>query len=150
MKPSACSLVARSQSGTTLVETLVSIALAAMAIAGTVKGYVLAANRSEWSAYSLAAQSLANQQMEQTRAAKWDTLAYPMVDQLVSSNFPIVTNVMDVPISGTNIVYATNYTTITTVSTSPPLKMIRVVSIWPFINHGVYSNVVIAYRAPDQ
>jgi len=64
---------------------------------------------------------------------KWDTLGFPVVDVLVSSNFPPVTNILDVPISGTNIVYATNITTITTVSLSPPLKMIRVDCSWPFM-----------------
>jgi len=93
---------------------------------------------------------LASQQLERTRAAKWDTLGFPVVDVLVSSNFPPVTNILDVPISGTNIVYATNITTITTVSLSPPLKMIRVDCSWPFMGRGTYTNTVFSYRAPDQ
>ena len=117
---------------------------------GTVNGYVLSSKRAERSAYSLAAHSLAMQRMEQVRAAKWDTLAYPLVDQIQSSNFPVVVEVLDVPLSGTNITYATNWTTITTVSTSPPLKMIRVDCTWPFITTGVVTNTVISYRAPDQ
>ena len=43
-------------------------------------GYLQAAVRAEWSAYSLAAQSLAVMRLEQSRAAKWDRLAYPPVD----------------------------------------------------------------------
>ncbi|HTG45521.1 MAG TPA: hypothetical protein VK633_13425, partial [Verrucomicrobiae bacterium] len=97
-----------------------------------VTGYVLSANRSEWSAYSLAAHSIAMQRLEQVRAAKWDPYAYPAADEVKGTNFPQLVEVLDVPISGTNIVYATNRTTITTVSSDPPLRMVKVECSWRY------------------
>ena len=112
--------------GSSLVETVISLGIVTLTISGSIKGYVLTANRAEWSAYSLAAHSLAMQRLEQTRAAKWDTAAYPPVDLMVQGNFIPVTNVLDVPISGSNIVYAISYTSVTNVSANPPMKMVRV------------------------
>ena len=140
----------RGASGATLMEVVMALMVAAVAMAGTVAGYILAASRAEWSAFSLAANSLAMMRMEQARAAKWDTQAQPPVDQLEPANFPVETNVLDIPISGTNVVYATNFTTITTLSTDPPLKMIRVDCVWPFARRGPFTNTMITYRAPDQ
>ena len=140
----------RAEQGSSLVEACIALAVTAVAVGGSVNGYILTINRAEWSAYSLAAHSLAMQRMEQMRAAKWDTGASPPVDQIITANFGPVANVLDVPISGTNIVYATNYTTITTVSVNPPLKMVRVDCAWPFMQRGIFTNTLISYRAPDQ
>ena len=134
----------------TLAEVVIATALAALVVGGSIYGYVISAQRAEWSAYSLAAQSLAVQRMEQARAAKWDPLGYPPVDELVSSNFPVQVNVLDIPITKTNIVYGTNYTVITTISANPPLKMVKVDCVWPFARRGVFTNTVATYRAADQ
>ena len=100
---------------------------------------------------TLAAQSLATQRLEQTRAAKWDPRASPAVDEVVLTNFPTVpTNILDMPVSGTNVAYATNFTMITNVSSGGyPLKMIRVDCVWSF-RQRMFSNTVATYRAPDQ
>ena len=90
------------------------------------------------------------QALEQTRAAKWDTLGTPVVDQVVSGNFTSRVEILDIPISGTNIVYATSSISISTISTTPPLKMIQVDCVWRFMNHGLFTNTVATYRAPDQ
>jgi prepilin-type N-terminal cleavage/methylation domain-containing protein len=140
----------RRRRGMTLAEVVMSIAIASIAVSGSINGYIMAVNQAECSAYSLAAQSLANQRMEQVRAAKWDTSASPVVDMVVSSNFLVKVDILDVPISGTNIVYATNYTTITPISTNPAYKLIKVDCVWRFMNHGAYSNTVVSYRAADQ
>lgn len=121
-----------------------------MVLGGIIAGYIQSARRAEWSAYNLAAHSLAMQASEQTRAAKWDMLAYPAVDLVVSANFPPQVNVLDIPISKTNTVYATNFTSITTVPGAVPLKLIRVDCVWPFLGRGIYTNTVVTYRAPDQ
>ncbi|MBI2929689.1 MAG: type II secretion system protein [Verrucomicrobia bacterium] len=134
----------------TLVEVIIALAIMSLMISGIVSGYVVSALRAEWSAFSLAAHSLALQKLEQTRAAKWDPQGWPPVDELVSSNFPVTVDVLDVPISGTNILYATSTTTITTVSTSPPLRSIRVDTVWPFMQRGSFTNTIVTYRAPDQ
>ena len=144
-------LAFRNHSGAfTLIEVVMATALAATTVGASVYAYVMAAQRSEWSAYALAAQSLAVQQLEQCRAAKWDPMAYPPVDELVSSNFPPSVNILDIPISGTNIVRATNITTITVISQDPPLKQIRVDCRWPFYQGGHFTNTIVTYRAPDQ
>lgn len=140
----------RTFSGTSLVEVVMAIAISSMSIGATVTGYVLAAHRSEWSAYSLAAQSLAMQRMEQARSAKWNPSGFPAVDQVQSTNFPMVLEILDVPIAGTNIVYATNFTTITSVSVNPPVKMVRVDCVWRFGNRGLFTNTIASYRSPDQ
>lgn len=161
------------------MEVVIAMGVAAIAIIATVEGYIFAAKRAEWSAYNLAAQSLAMQRLEQARAAKWDTLATPDVDELVSTNFPAMVNILDIPVTGealastvaamfpvklatagavtayarTNgitFVYATNYTSIWTVSSTPPLKAVQVDCVWSFMERGLFTNSVITYRAPDQ
>ena len=140
----------RKRRATSLVEVVTAIAISSMSISATVTGYILAAHRSEWSAYSLAAQSLAMQRLEQSRSAKWNPTGFPPVDELQTTNFPVSLAILDVPISGTNIVYATNYMTISTVSVQPPVKMVRVECVWRYANRGLYTNAIATYRAPDQ
>lgn len=134
----------------TLVEVVISTAITALVLGAIVYGYVTTSRRSEWSAYSLAGHALVMQRVEQTRAAKWDPLAYPPVDELMTTNFPPTVSLLDVPVTGTNQVYGTNVTSISQISSNPPLKMIEVVCFWPFQSRGPFSNRVITYRAPDQ
>jgi hypothetical protein len=131
------------------MEATIASTIAAMMFGGIVYGYIQSSRSAEWSAFSFAAQSLAMQRMEQTRACKWDPEATPTVDQLVSSNFPILVSILDVPMNGSNITYATSITTISTISIAPPLKMISVDAIWQFINGKLYTNSIATYRAPD-
>jgi Tfp pilus assembly protein PilV len=138
------------RSGVTLAETVIAMAIAAVTIGATITGYILSANMAEWSAYSLAAQSLAMQRLEQSRAAKWEPLANPPTDELLPGNFPVSTAMLDIPISGTNVTYATITTTISNISTNPSVKMIRVSCVWRFTNRGLFTNTVMSYRAPDQ
>ncbi|HMP84828.1 MAG TPA: hypothetical protein PKA41_19215, partial [Verrucomicrobiota bacterium] len=65
-------------------------------------------------------------------------------------NFPVSIDIMDIPISGTNITFATSTVTISNLSVNPPLKLIRVETVWPFPGGGRFTNSVITYRAPDQ
>jgi hypothetical protein len=119
-------------------------------VTGVVSGFVQSHRMSEWSAYSLAAQSLAMQPLEQARAAKWDPTRSPAQDELVTANFPPSLQVLDVPLSGTNVIYATNTVSIRMVSTDPPLREILVECTWRFFNRGVFTNTALTYRAPDQ
>ena len=139
---------ARAQRAFTLAE--VAMAITAMSMAGVVAGYIFATRQAEWSAFSLAAQALATQRLEQTRAAQWEP-RQPL-DELVATNFPTVpTNRLDMPISGTNIAYATNFTTITDLKAvvGYPLKMIQVDCVWSF-RQRLYTNTIATYRAPDR
>ena len=136
--------------GFTLAEVVIASALAAISMAGVIYGYIQSAKFAEFTSYSLAAQSLALQRSEQCRTCKWDPLGYPAIDELVASNFTAQINILDIPISHSNIVYATNFTVITTLSTNPPLKMIQVNCVWPFLGRGLFTNISLTYRAPDQ
>lgn len=134
----------------TLIEVVIATGTAALTIGSSIYAYVLSTRRAEWSAHSLAAHSLAMQRMEQSRAAKWDPMGYPPVDELVSSNFPTRVDILDIPISGTNIAYATSVTSVATITANPPLKRIRVDCTWSFVNGRVFTNSIVSYRAPDQ
>ena len=138
------------QKGLTIIEVTISVAIAAMTIIATVGGYVFTAKKSEMSGYALAAQSLAVQGVEQTRACKWDLSDVPIVDELVSGSFPPKIEILDLPITGTNVTYATNFTTIGVVSTDPPLKSVRVDCVWRFsAEQPLRTNTIVVYRGPD-
>jgi len=134
----------------TLTEVVFSLALIGLTAGGIINGYIQSARVTDWQARSLAAESLAMQRVEQCRAAKWDTRSFPVVDQLVSSNFPTLTEQMDLPTVSTNASYATIYTTISTISSSPPLRMMQADCVWQFPGRGLFTNTVVTYRAPDQ
>ena len=140
----------QTSAGFSLTEMIVSMAVAGIMVGGMVNGFMQSAQRAEWSSYSLAAQNQALRGLEQVRAAKWDLYAYPSVDQVVSTNFPGYWDILDIPSAGGNISYATNAFTITTISTDPPLKLVRVDCVWRFMNRGLYTNSAFTYRAPDQ
>jgi hypothetical protein len=69
------------------------------------------------------------------------------------------TNVLDLPISGTNNVVATNFVTISMKylngSTSPPVQVqvVQVDTVWPFSAFGtsrrLFTNTTVNYYAPD-
>ena len=140
----------RRREGFTLVETLVSIMIMGLVFSGVLIGYTRGSQRAEWSGLSLAAEALCLRQMEQVRAVLWDTQSIPIVD--CTTNIP-ASNVMilDIPISGTNVVVATNTFTITTWTNAGPsyLKMITATTIWCW-NGIYYTNKLVDYRCPDQ
>ena len=131
------------------MEATIASTIAAMMFGGIIYGYIQSNKSAEWSAYSFAAQSLALQRLEQTRACRWDPDGTPVVDDLTNSNFLLEFKILDVPLNGTNITYATNITTISTISAVPPLRMISVETTWQFINGKIYTNTIATYRAPD-
>ena len=142
------------ESGFTLTEVVMSLAVAALAFGGVIYGYALTTDQAEWSSYSLAAHSLAMQGIEQARAAKWDPQAWPPVDELGTTNFSQVLT-LDVPVAGGNATLATNFISITTVSTYPPLRQLRTDCVWSLSyrrdsNRGPFTNTVITLRAADQ
>jgi len=138
--------------GFTLAEVVVAIAIATLSFGGVILGYVLTADRAEWSAYSLAAQSLAMQGVEQARGAKWDPKSWPCVDELGVTNYTHV-EILDVPVSG-QPVRATNYIRVTVVAQDPPLRELRADCVWSLRNglrsRGPFTNTVITLRTADQ
>jgi len=138
-------------SGFTLAEVVVTIGILALVAHGLIYGYILSAQRAEWSAHSLAAQSLASQSLEQARAAKWDPQAWPVVDELPPTNY-VQVETLDVPLAkAASPLFATNYVRITAVSTNPLLREIRSSCVWAFSPRGrSFTNTQITLRAPDQ
>jgi Tfp pilus assembly protein PilV len=134
--------------GFTLVEIVITIGIAVVVFYGVISLHVMSAQRAEWSAYSLAAQSLALQCVEQARAAKWDPQAWPLVDELGVTNYSRV-DTLDIPVSG-DPSYATNFVSITAVTVNPPLREIRADCVWRFGSKGQFTNSIVTQRAPDQ
>jgi Tfp pilus assembly protein PilE len=140
------------KAGFTLVEMVVCFAIITLVIGGMLTAYSNAAIFTERAGYQLAAQCLAVRQVEHVRAALWDTQSNPIIDN--TTNLPSTTvALLELPVSGTNAIYATNQLTVTTITNTlfPPsyIKMIQVYTTWPW-NGGVMSNVMITYRAPDE
>lgn len=132
--------------GFTLTEVVVAMAITAATFAVVIYGYCGANYRAEWSVYSLAAQSLAMQGIEQARAAKWEPQT--PVDELGTTNYSQV-DTLDVPMSGQPVL-ATNYISVTTASDNPPLRQLRADCVWMLARRGPYTNTAITLRAPDQ
>jgi type II secretory pathway pseudopilin PulG len=139
--------------GFTLVEVVIAVLISTIVFATVVYAYVGANDRSEWSAYSFAAQSLAHQAIEQARSAKWDPQNWPAYDELGVTNYTQV-EVLDVPLSGPPVL-ATNYVSITTVTNSPELRQLRADCVWKLVTRyhgaaGPFTNTAVSFRASDQ
>jgi prepilin-type N-terminal cleavage/methylation domain-containing protein len=155
----------------TLAEVVMAIAIVAMVFGGMIVAYIQATKRAQWSGYSLAAQGLAIQQLEQARSASWD----PCIPRNEITNLNLIsmnlsnggsmytmtgyswTN-LDLPTSGNNYVPATNYVTVRLLynnnSSTPPVQfqMIRVDTVWAFTwgsSSRFFTNSVCTYAAPD-
>jgi hypothetical protein len=139
--------------GFTLAEVVMSIGLAALTFTGVIYGYAVTSDQAEWSACSLAAQSLAVQGVEQARSAKWDPQAWPSIDELGTTNYSQISP-LDLPVAKGNTIFATNYISVITVSATPPMRQLRADCVWRLLNgtrtRGVFTNTVVTLRAPDQ
>src|ERR1017187_7204737 len=150
--PGTCGSKART-AAFTLAEVVVCVGIMMLVFAAIITAYIQTSYRAEWSGFSLAAQAAAIQQLEAAKAAVWDPLQNPVKDEI--SQLPRVTSTMlDLPVSGTNTVYATNYTTVTMLTTSAgySIYFVRVDTAWPFRwkNQVAYfTNTVADYFAPD-
>jgi Tfp pilus assembly protein PilE len=134
----------------TLVETLISVLIMGLVFAGTLVAYTRAAERAEWSGYSLAAQAQCTRVMEQFHSVLWDTQVVPNHDDTTNIPSPQIT-VLDIPMKATNAVWVTNTSSVTTITNSGPsyYKMITVQTTWPW-KGKTFTNTLVTYRAPDQ
>ena len=149
--------VRRGSAAFTLVETVVAVALFALVMSGAIYSYVQTANRAQWSGYSLAAQGLAIQQLEQARAAALDPNG--LVCEITNIAPSGVTNTvakLGIPVSGSNYVWATNIVGIRLVTNSinpvVTVYMVRVDTVWPLMRNGhtnLFTNTVACYYAED-
>jgi type II secretory pathway pseudopilin PulG len=140
----------RPEQGMTLVEVLVAFVISGMAVGGIVSGYILANTSAERFGLSLAANAQASERMEQMRSAKWDTSSWPAIDELNITNFSNQVVKLESSWNGSNIIYATNFAQISTVSINPPLRRVRVDCVWNFRGTQVLTNTIETFRAPDQ
>lgn len=138
------------RAGMTLVEVVMAMAISGLAVAAIVTGYTFCNTSAQRAALSLAASARAMERLEEVRSAKWDTAIWPAVDQLLATNFPAKTVTLDVSGSGDGARQATVLTQITQISTTPPLKRIRVNCIWRFDDAQWITNSIETCRAPDQ
>src|ERR1035441_2129842 len=111
--------------GFTLIEVVISTAIVALVFGGVITAYIQSGMRVQWSGYSLAAQSLATEVLEQAKSGVWDPAQAVPVNNLTNLNLlsPNYNNsthtytgystaILDVPYAGTNFTLATNYVTV--------------------------------------
>ena len=140
----------RSQSGMTLVEVAVALGIAGLTIGGIINAYNFCTNASQKSALSLTANAMAMQRIEEVRSATWDTVVWPAVDEVQATNFLPRTVKLDVSGKGNVVLPATVYTYINQISSSPPLKRVRVDCVWRFKASQWMTNTIETCRAPNQ
>jgi hypothetical protein len=158
----------RRASAFTLAEVVVALGILALVFGGILTANTQLTKRSEWTGQSLAAQAMAIQQLEQARSAVWDPSAAKneMTNlNLVVWTYNMATGVgtgyswtnLDLPVSGTNCIRATNFVTLTQLTNvtglaGVKLQMLQVDTVWPFLAFGLnrlYTNTVVTYFAPD-
>lgn len=166
-----CTIQRRRKQGFTLVDCMVALAILGIVFDGLIQGYIFLNRSAEVSGRSLAAQGLAEQQIEQGRSAIWDPSTTPTKNELVGLNASnwtcinsntgtwtgYVVNVLGLPVSGTNVLYATNYITLSMVSVSvnPPVavQMLEVDTVWAYAPQfgktRLYTNAAVTLYAPD-
>jgi len=134
----------------TLVEVVIALAITGITVAGIVAGYIYCMTSTVKAELIQVANARAMQRLEETRSAKWDTSAWPVVDELVATNFPDEVVSLDMPGSGSGGTAATIVTTIYQISTNQPTKKVRVDCIWQFRGTELITNTIETIRAPDQ
>jgi type II secretory pathway pseudopilin PulG len=130
----------------TLVEVLVALCVFGAMTGGLIYGYVQVNRMAEWSAMSLAAQSIASQGVEQKLCATFDQLGTNNTTYTYfGSNYSL-----DIPVTGSPI-YVTNIVNVTQIRAVPILKQIRSDCVWQFpLTGDLFTNTVITVRATDQ
>ena len=144
---------ARAQAlGMTLVEVVVALAIASLTVLILVNGYIFSTVSAQKASLSLAANTRALERLEDTHGAIWNVSGWPVVDELVATNFPAKLVILDRSGKGAGITYGTNYTTITQVSPAPLLRRVRVDCVWQFQSgpfSALFTNTVETLRGPD-
>lgn len=153
--------------GFTLVEVVVALAIITLLFSGFITAYVQSSRSAEWAGYSLAAQSVSIQQIEQARSGVWDysiskneltnlNLLSWSYNATTKVGTGYTTNVLDLPVSGTNIVVVTNFVTVKMINltgfTNVQVQMVTVDTVWPFLKGSstlLFTNRTASYFGPD-
>jgi type II secretory pathway pseudopilin PulG len=133
----------------TLIEVVVAMLVATLVMAGMFKGYTMASRRAQFTSYSLAASATAMKQMERIVASQWVISGLAITNIFNPTLTTVETNALCMPSNGTNLVYATNFATVTQLSVNPPYLMVRVDCVWNFMGLGVFTNTLAVLRGPD-
>jgi len=134
----------------TLVEVVMALALTGLTLAGIVGGYIYCTTAAIKAELVQAADARAMERLEEVRSAQWDTSVWPTIDQVVATNFPDEMVLLDMPGSNAVGTTATVQTTISQISSTPPIRKVRVDCIWQFRGVESITNTVETIRAPDQ
>ena len=136
----------------TLAEVVISVGIMMVVFGAIISAYIQGSYRAEWTGYSLAAQSAAIQQLEAAKCAVWDPSQTPVKDEICQLT-NVTSVLLDLPVTGTNTIYATNFTTVTLLKFGIYSNyFVKVDTKWPFRwkNQVVYfTNTVADYFAPD-
>jgi len=148
--PAICGPKART-AGFTLPEVMISLVIMLMVFGAIINAYIQGSYRAAWTGYSLAAQAAAIQQLESAKAAVWDPSQINM-DQIGGLTNPTYV-MLDLPVTGTNAVYATNYTTVILLQNGVYSNyFVQVNTVWPFRwknQTSYYTNTIADYYAPE-
>jgi prepilin-type N-terminal cleavage/methylation domain-containing protein len=136
------------QSGMTLMEIVMAIAISVVLLTGIFKGYLIISRRSMFAAYSVAANALAMKQMESIVTSTWIP-SYGTTNLFNPQLTATQTNALGMPGSSTNLVYATNYASVRQLSTTPPYALVRVDCVWTYSDMGTFTNTVALIRGPN-
>ena len=160
----------RTMAAFTLAEMVVAIGIMVMVLCGIVLGYVQSGRRAEWSGFSMAAQALSVQQVEQARSARWDPAMIPAKIEFIdmsaclknwTTNAGVYTGWTNVqfnlPVSSASgPIWATNYVTLKNIQNANnnniSVYMLKVDTVWSFrsgSNMKCYTNTSADYFAPD-
>ena len=154
--------------GFTLAEVVMSVGIIAVVFGTILSAYIQSSRQAEWSGYSLAAQSFGIEQIEQARSGVWDmSIAKNELTNLnlrgwsynagtgVGTGY--TTNILDLPISGTNVTPVTNFVTVKMLSlsgmTNVQVMMVLVNTVWPYRTYRgktrLFTNTTASYFGPD-
>lgn len=164
----------RLQAGYSLIEVVIAAAIIVLVYGTIINCYIQSGLRAQWTGYSLAAQSLALQQIEQARSAMWDpSLGSGAINQITQLNLSMrtftststsqtwsgyTTGILDVPYATTNFITVTNYVQIQLINLNNdinppiPVHIVRVDTVWPFYYRrgtNYFTNTSATMIAPD-
>ena len=136
--------------GMTLVEVMVATAIFGLIFGSVLTGLWQASYRTTWTTLSVEAARFAEERIEQTQNARWDPTALPVVDEVVSTNFPLRTGALFEFSSGGSVL-ATNTLTITTLTNTygGTYRAIASTVVWKYRGRGPFTNNVVTIRAQD-
>ena len=152
----------------TLVEVVIAALIVGLVFGGIINCYIQSGLRVQWTGYSLAAQNLAMEVLEQAKAASWDPTKSKnevMAMNLMGTNYNSGTGtytgystaILDVPYAGTNFTLATNFVTVQLITgvggqTNVAVQFVRVDTVWPFSMRSTnvfFTNTVATIMSPD-